>query len=231
MKTQAAKLHNNTEGLPHHIKLPQALLMDSCQMSLHGLRYLLELNLFKIGEIISLNKASLIPNFLRSNSPDIIIMELCGEGESVLEGLQILAFCKSNWPLVPLMVCTRLIDAHFIQQIKSLCVDSICYKYESLPAIEHCMQLTLNGFQENSPAINNVLKKHSNPLHSLTVKEIEVLSYLFDGCSVTTTASLMFRDIRTVSTHKRNAMAKMGYRNDNELFSRGKWMSRNGLFA
>lgn len=58
-----------------------------------------------------------------------------------------------------------------------------------------------------------------------------LLPHLFDGCTVTTIVLLMFRDVRTVSIHKRNTMAKFGYKNDGELFSHERWMSRNGLFV
>lgn len=189
---------------------------------------MLKTSLFKNGDVNELNKAADVPLFLHSNPTDVIVMELCGKDESVLEGLRIIATCKKYWPQIPLVVCTLLTDLRFLQQIISLGVASICHKFDPLPTIHHCIESAIAGAYQDSPTIKELLT--ATPLTTLTGKEIDVLSYLLAGCTVTTVALMMHRNIRTISTHKRNAMTKLGYRNDSELFSRGKWLSQNGLF-
>jgi two-component system capsular synthesis response regulator RcsB len=61
---------------------------------------------------------------------------------------------------------------------------------------------------------------------ALTRRELDVLTYLFSGMNVSAVAAKMHRDIRTISTHKRNAMAKLGFKNDSELFAQGIWMMK-----
>lgn len=63
---------------------------------------------------------------------------------------------------------------------------------------------------------------------ALTARELDVLAYLFSGLSVSRVAQALHRDIRTISTHKRNAMVKLGFHNDSELFAQGTWMAQIG---
>lgn len=211
-------------------KASQVLIMDPCPMIRSGLHQLLKGSLFKNGEVVLLNRASDVPKYLASDLPDVIVMELCGEGESVLEGLGVINACQKQCPMIPVVVCTSLTDVRFLQQLKSLGVVSICHKHDPLSAIERCIDFAMAGASLDSPAIQNLRLGHIQPPVTLTDKEIEVLEALLAGITVSRIAYMWHRDIRTVSTHKRNAMIKLGYKNDGELFLRGKWMARNGLF-
>lgn len=209
-------------------KASQALIMDPCPMIRHGLHHLLKESLFKTGEIKTLNKAADVPTYLESNSPDVIVMEICGEGESVLEGLGVISTCQKYWPLIPLVVCTLLTDVRFLRQLKLLNVTSICHKHDPLPTIEHCIQFAMAGSHWDSPAIQYLLLSHTQPVAMLTSKEIDVLGALLAGNTVSHIARVWYRDVRTISSHKCSAMAKLGFENDGELFSHGNWRARNG---
>lgn len=211
-------------------KTSMAFIMDACPMMRRGLYQLLKESLFKADEIRMLNKVADVPMCLASSSPNVIVMELCGEGESVLDGLGVISTCQKHWPLTPLVICTSLTDLRFLQQLKRLGVASICHKHDPLPAIELCIESAMAGSCQDSPAIQRLLLSHIQPLPMLTGKEIDVLGSLLAGHTVSRIAQMLHRDIRTISTHKCSAMAKLGFKNDGELFSRGKWMARNGLF-
>lgn len=206
-------------------RIPLALVMDACPISSYAMRYLLESRLFTKGEIIILDKAGFIPTFLYSRTPDIVVMDISGRDESVLEGIQIIADCLHQWPLTPVVVCTGVTDVRILQQVKNLGVSSICYKHEPLKILDRSIEFAMAGSCQDSPFIERILNSNTEKYRALTRKEIMVIHLLLKGSSVSEVASLMHRDIRTVSTHKRNAMGKLGYQNDAEMFSDGQWMS------
>ncbi|MGO4744700.1 hypothetical protein [Serratia quinivorans] len=212
------------------VKKNNALIMDACPMTRNGLRHILNSIVFNNTEIMLLSKASDIPMAMIAHSPSVIVMDLCGKDESVLEGLRVIASCQSKWPITPVVVCTTLIDAHFLHQVKALNVCSICYKYDSLQAIEQCIRFAMSGSYKDSPTIQQLFNDNRDCLAMLSNKEIDVLAQVLAGSSVGNTALKMHRDIRTISTQKRSAMGKLGYRNNNDLFTRGQWMVPNGLF-
>lgn len=177
-----------------------------------------------------LNKASDILLCLKSGLPDVVVMELCGDGESVWEGLRIISTCQQGWPQLPIVVCTALSDVRFLQQVKSLQVSSICFKHDPLESIEDCIMHARCGLHLDSPTIQKLLNSKCHSLQMLTKKEIEVLAYLLAGRSVSEVSRMLNRDIRTISNHKCHALTKLGYKNNNDLYTRGLWMLRNGLY-
>lgn len=208
-----------------------ALVMDPDLMACLGLRHILaseELNIFNV---MTLDKAVLIPEFLTAHSPTLIVMELCGQEESVLNGLESINYCRKQWPLVPIIVCTALTKMEFLHQIKCLGVASICCKNDSLHSLKRSLIFSLCGSYQDSPTATQQLQAYTGNMPVLTSKEIKVLSYLLDGSSVTATAQKLHRSVKTISSHKRNAMTKLGFKNDSQLYLQGLRMSRNSLLT
>ncbi|HGM5490611.1 TPA: LuxR C-terminal-related transcriptional regulator [Serratia fonticola] len=230
MINQVISFINANKALTASMKVPWALVMDTCAMTRNGLSSVLKKTQYKTGEVMMLDKASDIPLCLELDSPDIVVMELCGDGESVLEGLSIISSCRQYWPRIPIVVCTTLSDVRFLQQVKSLQVSSVCHKYDPLEAIEECIMLARSGINQDSPTVQRLLNAKPHIASTLTRKEIDVLVYLFKGCSVSDVSRMLNRDIRTISSHKCNAMTKLGYKNNGDLYTRGQWMLINGLY-
>ncbi|MNT48573.1 Transcriptional regulatory protein RcsB [compost metagenome] len=169
---------------------------------------------------------------MRSYQPQLLIMELCGAGESVLDGLRLIALCLEHWPETPVVVCTGLDDLRVLQLLTASGIKGLVLKHEPAIALAQCVQQVLAGRRSYSHKTRQLLTHDNNRVKALTARELDVLSYLFSGKSVTTAALMMHRDVRTISTHKRNAMHKLGFHNDGELFLQGKWMARTGpIFA
>ncbi|MGL5389658.1 MAG: LuxR C-terminal-related transcriptional regulator [Serratia sp. (in: enterobacteria)] len=230
MIDEISKIVNKNKTLTSSMKVPWALVMDTCPMTRGGVNSLLKTSQLHTGEVIMLNKASDILLCLKVGMPDLIVMELCGEGESVLEGLRIIRLCHHSWPFIPLVVCTALTDVRFLQQVKSLRVSSICHKNDPLESIEGCIKHASLGLYQDSPTIQGLLSCEHGSHHLLTKKEIDVLVHLLGGCSVSDVSRMLNRDIRTISSHKCSALTKLGYKNNRELYTRGHWMQRDGLY-
>lgn len=165
---------------------------------------------------------------LTRHQPRLLIMELCGKSESVLDGLRLIADLHEQSPDTALLVCTALDEPRVLRQVIASGIRGLMLKQEPVVALDHCVQQILVGKSSFSHRVRQRGLNEAIAEKPLTVRELDVLTQLFSGKSVTNVALTLCRDIRTVSTHKRNAMLKMGFHNDGELYLQGKWMAVNG---
>lgn len=207
----------------------RVLLVDPSPVTRFGLREVLVRSHLYIGDVVETDHISDMPKLIEDCRPQVIIMELTGEGESVLDALRMIGICTSRLPAIPVIVCTEILHANLFHMLMSLGVNGICMKKEPVAMLVRCVEKALSCVKGNSDAVNKLFSYESKYISSLTEKELKVLEFILDGKSVTATAKLMSRDIRTISSHKRNAMMKLGFRNDCEMFKNARWMSRKGL--
>ncbi|MFI8417431.1 LuxR C-terminal-related transcriptional regulator [Serratia sp. NPDC078593] len=204
------------------------IIMEACPMTTLGMRNVLAQSCGLSENIMQVNNLAAIPGLMRNHLPQLLIMELCGEAESVLDGLRLISLCIEHWPATPIIVCTALDDPRVLQLLTASGIKGLLLKQEPSVALAQCVQQVLAGRRSYSHKVRQLLANHSIGGKALTARELDVLAYLFSGKSVTTAALMMHRDVRTVSTHKRNAMLKLGFQNDGELFLQGKWMAKTG---
>lgn len=208
------------------------IVMEACPMTALGMRNILAQSCTQPENIKHVNNLAAIPNLMRSQPTSLLIMELCGESESVLDGLRLISLCLEHWPSTAIVVCTALDDPRVLQLLTVSGVKGLVLKQEPAIALAQCVQQVLVGRRSYSHKVRQLLANQSIGGKALTARELDVLAYLFSGKSVTAAALMMHRDVRTVSTHKRNAMLKLGFHNDGELFLQGKWMAKTGpVFA
>ena len=206
---------------------PGVLLVDPNPVTRYGFREALTVSPLCIGEIIESEHISNVPKLLDAHRSDIIIMELTGGGESVLDALRMIGLCTRQLSRIPVVVCTEILHVKLFNMLRALGVNGICMKQEPVATLIDCVGKVLAGKQGNSETVMQLLSSEGDLGSSLTEKELKVLGFIFDGKSVTATAKLMSRDVRTVSSHKRNAMTKLGFKNDSEMFLHAKWLARN----
>lgn len=222
---------------PSATKSRGVIIMDTCPITALGMRRVLIESCGIDEEIIHLSRLAEIIQHMKDREPEILVMDLCGEKESVLDGLRLLSRIRALWPEVRVVICTAFRDYRILQLVASSGVQGILLKNEPTIALAQCVSLVIMGREFYSPKIRQLLQTgvtdpgHKQEGTSLTTRELDVLTYLFSGMSVTSVAVTMHRDIRTISTHKRNAMAKLGFQNDSELFAQGTWMAKTGPHA
>ncbi|WP_199637747.1 response regulator transcription factor [Serratia sp. PAMC26656] len=206
-----------------------AVIMEPCPVTALGIRNkLIESCGYRQDRIQHVRCLADLPSVLLKHRPRLLIMELCGKSESVLDGLRLIAEVQAGSPQTALLVCTALDESRILRQLIASGIRGLMLKQETAIALTHCVQQVLAGKCSFSHRIRQRQLHEATPGRPLTARELDVLAELFSGKSVSSVALTMRRDIRTVSTHKRNAMLKLGFHNDGELYLQGKWMAMNG---
>ncbi|MBL5902942.1 response regulator transcription factor [Serratia fonticola] len=207
------------------------MIMETCSMTRKGIRRLLEQPTFQVMHYLeapAVNDISLM--MLRSNA-NLVIMDLSGEGESIMDGLRVIGQFQGNWPMTPLIVCTVLADTRLLKQLVAMGVSGIYLKQDPLSSLTECISQVMENKNSYSTQVTELLADRIAHPPLLTYREMDVLECLFTGKSVKTTAQVLHRDIRTISTHKRNAMIKLGFNNNCELYTWGAELSRYGAMV
>ncbi|SFN24400.1 two-component system, NarL family, captular synthesis response regulator RcsB [Izhakiella capsodis] len=205
------------------------LIMDACPATALGIKQILVESCGITDAIHYVQSLAGISSRVASAPPALLIMDICGEKERMLDGLRLLAHLNEVCPTMKIIVCTDFNDDRILEMLISSKANGILLKHEPSLALAQCVSKCLAGERQwLSPKVQRLYVKTTPKNTALTARELDVLAHLFSGLSVSRVAQALHRDIRTVSTHKRNAMMKLGFHNDSELFSRGTWMAQIG---
>lgn len=209
-------------------RLGNIVLMERCPITLLGIRRLLDQPCFQVERYLETASIADIPRTVMQYRADLVIMELAGKGEAVLTSLRTVKQLLGAQRKTPLIVCTSLADPRLLKQLFSLGVKGIYHKQDPLSALSQCIFQVMERQVGFSPQAAKLLedKLFTTPL--LTPREIDVLEGLSSGKNLTTIARTLYRNIRTVSSHKRSAMHKLGFQNNGELYS---WLAHHGMPA
>lgn len=211
--------------------IDRVLLMESCPVTLAGIRSLLSSPRFHVKYAVDATMANRLFSLTLQYPTDLVILELCGHGESVMDGLRAIKLLRYRWPSMPIVVSTALMNTELFKQLILLKVNCIYFKRDPLSALSTCIMRAMEGQYCYSPRVSELTHAGISRSEILTEREMDVLECLMNGKSVTAVATILQRDIRTVSTHKRNAMRKLGFCSDYELYTHGNWLFQNGLSA
>lgn len=222
MMTSTDVIKPMIRAVPNNVcHIRQMMIVESCPMMLAGIRRVFAQPCFRVGYRMETSVVSDVPQMMIQQRANLVIMELSGEGESILDGLRVISQFLATWPLTPLIVCTTLVDARVLQQLMIMGVNGIYLKQDPLLVLTRCVLQVVAGKRSYGLRVRALLKEYMTRASLLTHREMDVLECLFTGKTVTTTARVLHRDIRTVSTHKRNAMTKLGFHSDCELYTWG----------
>lgn len=205
------------------------LIMDSCPVTALGIKQILTESCAIEGKINTVQSLAEITSYITTAPPALLITDICGERELMLDGLRLLIQLREVRPTMKIIICTDLSDYRVLELLISSKANGILLKQEPSLALTQCINRGITtGRQWLSPKVQQRLNKTTPKNTALTARELDVLACLFSGLSVSRVAQTLHRDIRTVSTHKRNAMVKLGFHNDSELFAQGTWMAKVG---
>ncbi|ABP62060.1 MULTISPECIES: LuxR C-terminal-related transcriptional regulator [Enterobacteriaceae] len=147
----------------------------------------------------------------------LIIIDATGCENLTTLSPESMSVLNSKHTLVMVRAIQRWLIKKLLQQYSCsiLCVDELNFQMREI------IQQTMENKRYLSPLI--IRQHHAASLAKpvvFTPAESTVLEYLRKGCSGSEISKLLFRSEKTISSHKRNIMGKLGVRDDFELNSK-----------
>lgn len=205
-------------------------LMDRSPLTLTGLScFIGTLNV--ANEIIAQETSMVaVAERLLYQPADILITELNGQHETIVQGREVLLNLCVQQPELRVIVYTRSQAGEDLCKLLDVVNISVISRGDELPLVGEFFNRVFNGERVLSPLIGSYLARNDpddiSSMQHLTRCENDVLTFLFNGMSLREIAELQHRSIKTISAHKCNAMRKLQVKNDSELFSLRKNISQ-----
>jgi len=151
------------------------------------------------------------------NKPhSMVVLNISNSSKQLADEIKFIKWYRKEKPNKTIVIYTHNHKVSILKYLSSLGVRVIISQYE-LPSI--FMEMLIKSFSSSialySPMIKKILQEQMPG--ELTVCEIQVIEQLILGHNVTQVAQHLGRDVRTVSSHKRHAMEKLGLHCDKDL--------------
>jgi DNA-binding NarL/FixJ family response regulator len=155
----------------------------------------------------------------RELSPDIVVMDV---SMPRVNGLRATETLKECCPQVKVLTLTRHADDGYLQQLLRAGASGYVLKQSRPAELLYAIRAVASGGKYVDPAVAGKVigdyggrqhSTHSGPVQgSLTPREEEVLRLIAWGYSNKEVAARLDLSVKTIETHKANAMHKMGMR-------------------
>ncbi len=156
----------------------------------------------------------------RELKPDVIVMDL---KMPVMSGLTAIEALKKNDPGTPILVLTSFSDEEMVITAIQLGANGVMLKDSAPEQLLNSIRDVAHGISALHPSVAHELMVRfqqstlaTSVDDSLTNREIDVLKCLAQGYSNQKNASVLSISTRTVTTHVRNILDKLGLENRTE---------------
>ena len=196
---------------------------DPNEISRWGLQYAVD-NIEDFSVIHSLDDPAEIIPALTSSAPDIILAVL--SSQSLQESQDMITEIRSQFEDIHIIVLANVIDYSYAQTLINCGSDGYVTKSSSLDEILQAIEAVLNKknyIAQNVMATMPVKKQEQDDnedldaFSTLTDREREIFFLVIDGSSNRDISQQLFISPRTVETHRRNLMHKLGVRGAKNL--------------
>lgn len=195
----------------------RALIADAQPMIGWGMqRYLQENCQIQVMDWVT-DTDSLLVKLESLDELDLIIIEMALPGSRGRDGVHLIEWLQRHHPRLKILVYSVL-GAPLMARAALRCGASayVC-KRSSLSVLEEAVSRVRNGGTYIDPSMRP--QRYSG--RPLSPTEIDILRRLAHGATVGEIAERTNRSVSTISTHKRNAMQKLGVSNDAQLVIAG----------
>jgi DNA-binding NarL/FixJ family response regulator len=211
----------------------QVLIVDDHQILRDGIKALLHKakTIKVIGEI---NDGSKVLDFISTNKPDVILMDILMKE---VDGIQATQLIKSKYPEIKILALSMNNQYSYIESMLKAGASGYILKNTGGDELVHAITMVFEGktyFSEEVTGI--VMKSYLEPepikksdkdlLNQLTKREIEILKLIAQEFTNQEIADKLFISKRTVDTHRRNLLQKIEVKNSIGLI---RFAYNNGL--
>lgn len=205
-----------------------ALVIDDYPTILVAIKTLLmQSNCFEHVFVASSSKQSL--EILKQNHIDLVITDIELQGD---DGFLLLKKIKRDYPEIKSLFFSSKNESIYSLRALEAKANGFISKDRELEEILFAAKHVLNGYLFFPSDILNSISglpnqgESTTPSHTLTAREISVLSYLIKGYKNKEIAQVLFISSKTVSTYKTRIMAKLGVKSVIEM---ANFASKNSL--
>lgn len=167
--------------------------------------------------------------------PDVVLLDL---KMPVLDGMETTKVLKQEFPSVKILILTMLDQDDYIIHLLDLGANGYLLKNASATEVQQAIATVVSkdfyfSDRVSKAMLTGLQKKHKrptalNPHAQITAREQEVLEHLAREHTTSEIAERLYVSDRTVETHRKNLMEKLGARNVAGLVYRAM---REGLLS
>lgn len=161
-----------------------------------------------------------LQSMLDAEMIDIVIMEIYDTNLFPMDGIDFIRRNAAHWNRVTLIICTDVDNVFLIKELMKCKARILISKKDDIVTIEHAIAKGMSGDYYCSPHLLDIVNSDSNEL-SLTSSELRVMSLLLNNKTPMEISESLGISYKTVQTHKRNVMQKLGARNSFGLMKIG----------
>lgn len=199
----------------------QILIADDHNMFLNGLKMLLSTNR-KYAVAGEAHNGAEILQILKEIPIDVILMDI---NMPVLTGYEATLVISKQYPDIKIIALSMLADNTSVMKMLEAGAHGYIFKnadeqelYDAIDSV-HADAYYLPA--DLQPLLSEYLKKRRDvdrgyekiDTHPLSTREIEILKYIMNGLTNNEIADLLFLSNRTVDTHRKNILSKLGLNN------------------
>ncbi|SAK43565.1 DNA-binding response regulator [Caballeronia fortuita] len=173
------------------------------------------------------NNASTLLAELAMRSCDVLVTDFAmpEPGVDANDGLRLIRKVRQDFPSIIIVVLTSVSNVAILRSILNAGAMSLVNKAEPMELVATAVRHASVGRRFVSASFVAALAEagteteFSSEEPRLSPREVEVVRLFAKGHSITEIARELNRDVRTISRQKRDAMNKLGVRNDPGLFA------------
>ncbi|AOJ02183.1 MULTISPECIES: response regulator transcription factor [Burkholderia] len=206
----------------------QVLIADDHPLVLLGVRHVLA-SMSDVSIVGEAHDPAGLLALLATTPCDIVITDFAMPDPPTADGLAMLTAIRNGHPSVRVIVLTMLDNPVLMRSMRQAGALAVLSKRGDLDELPRAVGAVRQGrtfVGTHAGAASGLAMRAADAPPQLSPREIEVVRLCATGMTMTDIANRYGRSIKTVSTHKHNAMGKLGLKSDVDLFM---YASENGL--
>jgi DNA-binding NarL/FixJ family response regulator len=193
------------------------VIADDHAMFLDGLTSILSEE-ESINIILTAKTGTQVLKYLRINTDEKIDLVITDINMPEMDGVELNAAIKSEFPQIKTLVVSMLEDAKRIKTLTEANANGYISKNAEKTELLKAIKTILDGENYFSPRIKQVLmeamfSEKSKPEVSLSKREIEVLKLIAQEFTTQEIADKLFLSKHTIESYRKNLISKLGVRN------------------